>query len=92
MNPDLFMAKVAEQAERYDDMFEFLVPLFKTKEHYTPDQRNLFSVAFKQLITPKRTTLRKMKQYEQYRNYSETAGKAMDGYTAVIEARLQKDC
>lgn len=33
-----------------------------------------------------------MKQYEQYRNYSETAGKAMDGYTAVIEARLQKDC
>lgn len=88
MNPDLFMAKVAEQAERYEDMFHFLLPLFKTKEHYTPDQRNLFSVAFKQLITPKRTTLRKMKQYEQYRDYSETAGKAMDGYTAVMETRL----
>jgi 14-3-3 protein epsilon len=88
MNSDLFMAKIAEQAERYEDMFQFLIPLFKTKDHYTTDQRNLFSVAFKNLITPKRTTLRKLRSYEQYKSYSDTAAEAMDKYTAVVECRL----
>ena len=52
------MARVAEQGERYEDMFEFLKQFLQTKAHFTPDERNLLSVAFKNLVTPKRTTWR----------------------------------
>ncbi len=54
----LFMAKVAEQGERYDDMFTFLSTYLKSKSHFTSEERNMLSVAFKNLVTPKRTTWR----------------------------------
>jgi 14-3-3 protein epsilon len=57
----MFLARVAEQGDRFDDMFAFLrdkvIPL-RRDGHFTPDERTLFSVAFKNLVTPKRTTWR----------------------------------
>ncbi len=60
----LFMAKVAEQGERYEDMFEFLKPLLKSRSHFSPEERNIISVAFKNLVTPKRTTWRTINAVE----------------------------
>ena len=65
MEASLFMARVAEQGERYDDMFDFLKNFLQSKSHFTPDERNLFSVAFKNLVTPKRTTWRTIMAVEQ---------------------------
>lgn len=39
-------------------MFDFLKKALTTKSHFTPEERNLISVAFKNLVTPKRTTWR----------------------------------
>ena len=46
------MARVAEQAERFEDMVEFLKKAIDSKsgEDFTVDERNLLSVGFKNLI------------------------------------------
>ena len=47
-----FMARVAEQSERYQDMVDFLKPLIKEKgSGLSNDERNLLSVAFKNLVS-----------------------------------------
>ena len=64
MESSLFMARVAEQGERYDDKFEYLKAFVKQKSHFTPDERNLLSASFKNLVTPKRTTWRTIMSVE----------------------------
>ncbi len=57
----MFMARLAEQGDRFEDMFSFLKEgVIKSRKngHFTPDERNFMSVAFKNLVTPKRTTWR----------------------------------
>ncbi len=65
MESSLFMAKVAEQGERFDDMFDYLRLFLKERSHFTPDERNMLSAAFKNLVTPKRTTWRTIIAVEQ---------------------------
>ena len=55
----IFMARVAEQAERFEDMVEFLKPILKEKGgDFSVEERNLLSVGFKNLIGGKRTAIR----------------------------------
>jgi 14-3-3 protein epsilon len=55
----VFLARVAEQAERFEDMVDFLIPVLEAKGGaISSDERNLLSVAFKSLISSKRTTWR----------------------------------
>ena len=58
MDANLFMARVAEQGDRFEDMFDYLSKVMQSRNHFTPEERNLISVAFKNLVTPKRTTWR----------------------------------
>ena len=51
MEPELFMARLAEQAQRFDDMFNFLKPVLNKRDHFTPEERQMLSVAFKNLVT-----------------------------------------
>jgi len=56
---NIFLARVAEQAERFEDMVEFLSKVLDTKgPEVTSDERNLLSVAFKNLISSKRAACR----------------------------------
>ena len=55
----IFLARVAEQAERYDDMVDFLEDVLREKRgEANADERNLLSVAFKNLISSKRAAMR----------------------------------
>jgi len=55
----IFMARVSEQAERFNDMVEFLKPVVAEKgPELSIDERNLLQVAFKNLIASKRTAWR----------------------------------
>lgn len=50
-----FMSRLAEQACCYDDMLEYLTELLDEKTtDFTIEERNLFSVAFKNLIEQER--------------------------------------
>lgn len=70
----IFMARVAEQAERYSDMIAYLVPLLESRgTRIAPDERNLLSVAFKSLVQSRRAawrTLQAVEQNPKYQKYS----------------------
>lgn len=72
---NIFLARVAEQAERFDDMVNFLKPVLDEKGgDITPDERNLLSVAFKNLISSKRTACRTIQAIEQNPKYQKFSG------------------
>jgi len=51
MEKKIFMARVADQAERYEDMVVFLKEIMQeSNEDLSVDVRNLLSVGFKNLI------------------------------------------
>ncbi len=86
------MARVAEQAERFDDMVDFLRPILKEKGgDFSVEERNLLSVGFKNLIGGKRTAIRTISAIEQNPKYAKFGG-ALGQYKKKIEGELQKDC
>jgi 14-3-3 protein epsilon len=92
MEEKIFMARVAEQAERFDDMVTFLGDVISGKDgDFTTEERNLLSVGFKNLIGTKRTAIRTTAAIEQnpkYQKYSEALG----AYKQKIEGELYKEC
>ena len=86
------MARVAEQAERFDDMVGFLQPILREKGgDFTVEERNLLSVGFKNLIGGKRTAIRTIAAIEQNPKYQKF-GTSLGEYKKKIEEELQKDC
>mmetsp|Transcript_18408 Transcript_18408/g.2987 ORF Transcript_18408/g.2987 Transcript_18408/m.2987 type:complete len:84 (+) Transcript_18408:14-265(+) len=68
----LYLARLAEQAERYDEMVEY-VNAFIAKENLElpPEERNILSVAYKNVVGGRRTSWRvisSIQQKEQRRN------------------------
>eukprot|EP00121_Abeoforma_whisleri_P014871 Awhi_evm1s13715 len=57
---NIYLSKLSESAERYDDMVKFMKEVMKhaTDSEFTVEERNLLSVAYKNTIGPKRTALR----------------------------------
>ena len=88
----IFLARVAEQAERFEDMVDFLEEVLEVKGgEVNPDERNLLSVAFKNLISSKRAACRTISAIEQNPKYSKF-NSALLQYKAQIESQLQADC
>eukprot|EP00326_Haptolina_ericina_P013417 CAMPEP_0181209760 /NCGR_PEP_ID=MMETSP1096-20121128/22847_1 /TAXON_ID=156174 ORGANISM="Chrysochromulina ericina, Strain CCMP281" /NCGR_SAMPLE_ID=MMETSP1096 /ASSEMBLY_ACC=CAM_ASM_000453 /LENGTH=236 /DNA_ID=CAMNT_0023300961 /DNA_START=59 /DNA_END=769 /DNA_ORIENTATION=- len=56
----VFMAKLAEQAERYDEMVKYMKELVESSSSSTLglEERNLLSVAYKNLVGARRASLR----------------------------------
>ena len=89
---NIFMARVAEQAERFEDMVDFLKPVLDAKgANISGDERNLLSVAFKSLISSKRTAWRTISAIEQNPKYQKFAG-SLGSYKNKIELALYADC
>ena len=92
VDENIFLARVAEQAERFEDMVEYLKPVLDTKgSSLSADERNLLSVAFKSLISSKRTAWRTITAIEQNPKYQKFAG-ALAAYKQRIEQALYTDC
>ena len=88
----IFLARVAEQAERFEDMVDFLADVLDQKgADVSADERNLLSVAFKNLISSKRTACRTIAAIEQNPKYSKF-NEALSEYKTNIETGLQGDC
>ena len=86
-NPEenIFLARVAEQAERFEDMVAYLTEVLEAKGgDVSADERNLLSVAFKNLISSKRAACRTIAAIEQNPKYSKF-GEALAKYKATIE-------
>ena len=86
------MARVAEQAERFDDMVLYLNKVVETKnEDFTTEERNLLSVGFKNQIGSKRTAIRTISAIEQNPKYQKF-NEALQGYKKKIEGELYDQC
>ena len=88
----IFLARIAEQAERYDDMVHFIKEIIRDKlEDYNSEERNLLSVGFKNQITSKRTAIRtianikKNPRYQKYRS-------ALNKFQSKLEQELYNQC
>lgn len=88
----IFMARVADQAERYEDMVEFLKEVIQTKEEdLNTEERNLLSVGFKNLISSRRAAWRTVGAIEQNEKYAEYSGDCAE-YKKKIEGELADQC
>lgn len=86
-------AKVAERAERYKDMLEYVTQMAnKSETALDTEQRNLLSVACKNVVGGCRAAWRALGDYES--SVTDDAEKAIvDGYRkTVVKADLRKVC
>ncbi len=61
----VYLAMLAEQCSRYEDMSQFLDEMVASKkEGLSSDERNLLSIAYKNTISLRRTALRTLLAYE----------------------------
>lgn len=87
------MARVAEQAERFEDMVKFLQKAISLKsgEDFTVDERNLLSVGFKNLIGSTRGAIRTIGAIEQNPKYQKFSD-ALSAYKDKITKELYSQC
>ena len=85
-------AKLAEQAERYDDMVQYMKELTKMGQKLSDEQRNLLSVAFKNVVGARRSAWRIISSIEAKAADKETKSPAADlakEYRQEIEKELE---
>jgi len=61
----VYKAKLAEQAERFDEMITFMKEVAKQPQELTVEERNLLSVAYKNVIGSRRASWRVVTSIEQ---------------------------
>ena len=88
----IFLARMSEHAERYEDMVENLNKALQMKsDELNADERNLLSVGFKNLIGSRRTALRNISYVAQNPKY-EHFKEGLDKYRERIETELYDHC
>ncbi|OAJ42097.1 14-3-3-like protein E, variant [Batrachochytrium dendrobatidis JEL423] len=88
------MAKLAEQAERYDEMVSFMKEVAKLGLELTVEERNLLSVAYKNVIGARRASWRivsSIEQKEESKGNEAQVKKILD-YRYKVEAELSDVC
>jgi len=86
------MAKLAEQAERYDDMVKYMKQLTMMGEKLSDEQRNLLSVAFKNVVGARRSAWRIISSIEQKQSDKGDGCTLARKYREEIEKELQERC
>ena len=85
-------AKVAEQAERYDDMAEAMKEITKMGHSLSPEERNLLSVAYKNVVGARRSSWRVVSSIEGKTDTNERKKEIATKYKLKIENELQDVC
>merc|ERR1711920_1002653 len=91
---NVYFAKLAEQAERYDEMAEYMEKVGKAGDELSVEERNLVSVAYKNAVGSRRAAWRiitSVMQKEQSKGNAENAKWAKE-YCGKVEKELQDIC
>jgi len=91
---NVYMAKLAEQAERYDEMVEYMKQVATTSsQDLTLEERNLLSVAYKNVVGARRASLRIIGSIES-KEKEKGSGNAslVTTYKAKVEEELNQIC
>ncbi|KAK5862911.1 hypothetical protein PBY51_018261 [Eleginops maclovinus] len=84
-------AKLAEQAERYDDMAEAMKAVTEKDKELSNEERNLLSVAYKNVVGARRSSWRVVSSIEQKADGTDKK-KMSKEYKDTIEKELNKIC
>ncbi|XP_071946628.1 14-3-3 protein epsilon-like [Antedon mediterranea] len=98
----VYMAKLAEQAERYDEMVNSMKKVAQLNKELTVEERNLLSVAYKNVIGAKRASWRIINSIEQKEKSNEEGGhskevdksrkSSSEEYKNKVEKELRDTC
>lgn len=91
---NVFKAKLAEQAERYEEMAEAMKKVAKLNLAMTEEERSLLSVAYKNIIWTRRSSWRVICHNENKEMKKGNQGKlkAIQSYKAQIEKEIREIC
>ncbi|ONK60881.1 uncharacterized protein A4U43_C08F23680 [Asparagus officinalis] len=94
---NVLLAKVAEQSERYEEMSSFMEDVVVSRDvtaEITTDERNLVSVAFKNLVASRRASWRIVNLIEtkEEERKNEKNINRVKNYKGKIEAELDEIC
>jgi len=91
---NVYMAKLAEQAERYDEMVEAMKKVANLDVELTVEERNLLSVAYKNVIGARRASWRIISSIEQKEENkgNESHVKRIKEYRSKVENELTNIC
>lgn len=85
-------AKLAEQAERYDDMAAAMKQVTETGVELSNEERNLLSVAYKNVVGARRSSWRVISSIEQKTEGSERKQQMAREYREKVEKELREIC
>lgn len=87
-------AKLAEQAERYDDMAEIMRKVTEQQDNLSVEDRNLLSVAYKNVVGARRSSWRVVSSLEHKttQNKDEKGAQLAKEYREKIEKELNDIC
>ncbi|CAD6571528.1 MAG: 14-3-3 protein [Alectoria sarmentosa] len=91
---NVYLAKLAEQAERYEEMVECMKNVASADQELSVEERNLLSVAYKNVIGARRASWRivtSIEQKEESKGNDSQVGLIKE-YRQKIEAELAKIC
>jgi 14-3-3 protein epsilon len=89
----VYQAKLAEQAERYDEMVEFMKYVAEHSPDLTVEERNLLSVAYKNAVGARRASWRVITSIQQKEEEKGSANvELVTQYRNKIEEELNKTC
>jgi len=91
----VYRAKLAEQAERYDEMVNAMKEVAKDDNELTVEERNLLSVAYKNVIGARRASWRiisSIEQKEESKGEADHRLKLIKDYRTKVEKELQDVC
>jgi len=91
---NVYMAKLAEQAERYDEMADYMREVSMADGELSVEERNLLSVAYKNAVGSRRASWRIISSVEQKENTksnTEAASRASQ-YRKKVEKELDDIC
>lgn len=90
----VYKAKLAEQAERYDEMVEAMKSVAKLGVELTVEERNLLSVAYKNVIGARRASWRIVSSIEQKEENKGNAAhvETIKAYRQRVENELSEVC
>lgn len=89
---NVFMARIAESASRFEDMVEYIKRVARMGEELTIEERNLLSVAFKNSVGARRKAWRMVYADEKDPVHSESVAAEIRNYRGKIEAELRQKC
>jgi len=93
-NKNVYFAKLAEQAERYDEMADHMEKVGNSEDDLSVEERNLLSVAYKNAVGSRRAAWRiitSIAEKERTKGNEENANFAKT-YCGKVEDELQKIC